>query len=163
MQGRRGNRDCAAHDDIAREWRNPRQDDDADVRAIDVHLRQGDTIASVTDRIKSAIGNDEIEIRPLTATQAEPSRVEDINGPAYAYIARGIAETFAVPVAPELMTRQTDSRHYLPVADAVLRFTPFTAAPDDLARTHGVDERVAVADLGPAVGFYTWLIRNAAQ
>jgi len=45
----------------------------------------------------------------------------------------------------------------------VLRFSPFTAGPGDLARVHGTDERVAVADLGPAVGFYTWLIRNSAQ
>ena len=138
-------------------------DADADVRAIDVHLRQGDTVASVTEQIKSAIGSDEIEIRPVTATQSEPSRVEDINGPAYAYIARGISETFVVPVAPVVMTRQTDSRHFLPIADAVLRFTPLTLAPDDLARIRGVDERVAISDLGQAVGFYTWLIRNAAQ
>jgi carboxypeptidase PM20D1 len=139
------------------------QNNDADVRAIDVHLRRGDTIASVTDQLKAAIGDDDIEIRPLTATQSEPSRIEDINGAAYAYIARGIAETFVVPVAPEMMTRQTDSRHYLDVADAVLRFSPLTATPEDLARVHGADERVAIADLGPAVGFYTWLIRNAAQ
>jgi carboxypeptidase PM20D1 len=139
------------------------QNEDADVRAIDVHLSRGDTVASVTEQLKAAIRNDEIEIRPLTATQSEPSRIEDINGPAYAYIARGIAETFVVPVAPEMMTRQTDSRHYLNVADAVLRFSPFTATPEDLARVHGADERVAIADLGPAVGFYTWLIRNSAQ
>ena len=81
------------------------QDADAAVRAIDVHLRQGDTIESVTNQIKSAIGNDDIEIRPVTATQAEPSRIENTNGPAYAYIARGIAESFAIPVAPEVMTR----------------------------------------------------------
>lgn len=136
---------------------------DADVRAIDVHLHQGDTIASVTQQVTAAIGNSEIEVQPLTATQAEPSRITDVNSPAYAYIARAIAETFVVPVAPELMTRPTDSRHYLDMADAVLRFSPFTAGPGDLARVHGTDERVAVADLGPAVGFYTWLIRNSAQ
>ena len=139
------------------------QDADATVRAIDVHLRQGDTIESVTNQIKSAIGNADIEVRPITATQTEPSRTEAINGPAYAYIARGIAESFAVPVAPEVMTRPTDSRHYLPVSDAILRFTPLTAAPDDLERIRGADERVAIADLGSAVGFYTWLIRNSAQ
>jgi carboxypeptidase PM20D1 len=139
------------------------QDADATVRAIDVRLRQGDTIESITNQIKSAIGNADIEVRPVIATQAEPSRTEDTNGPAYAYIARGIAESFAVPVAPDVMTRPTDSRHYLPVADAILRFTPLTAAPGDLERTRGTDERVAVDDLGPAVGFYTWLIRNSAQ
>jgi carboxypeptidase PM20D1 len=138
-------------------------DPDANVRAIDVHLRQGDTIESVTEQVRAAIDDDNIEIRPLTATQSEPSRIEDVNGPGYAYIARGIAETFAVPVVPESMTRQTDSRHYLSIANAVLRFSPFTASPDDLARVHGTDERIAIADLGPAVGFYTWLIRNAGQ
>ena len=139
------------------------EDNDANLRAIDVHLHQGDTIASVTERVTSAIDDAEIEVRPLTATQAEPSRITDVNSPAYAYIARAIAETFVVPVAPEVMTRPTDSRHYLNMADAVLRFSPFTAGPGDLARLHGTDERVAVADLGPAVGFYTWLIRNSAQ
>jgi carboxypeptidase PM20D1 len=133
------------------------------VRAIDVRLHQGDTIASVTQQLKAAINNDQIEIRPLTETQSEPSRVEDINSPAYAYVARGITETFVIPVAPEVMTRQTDSRHYLDIADAVLRFTPFTASPEDLARIGGTDERVAIDDLGRAVGFYTWLIRNSAQ
>jgi carboxypeptidase PM20D1 len=139
------------------------QDSDADLRAIDVHLHPRDTIASVTDQVTAAIGNSEIEIRPLTATQAEPSRVTDANSPAYAYIARGISETFVVPTAPELMTRPTDSRYFLDIADAVLRFSPFTAAREDLARAHGTDERIAIADLGPAVGFYTWLIRNSAQ
>lgn len=139
------------------------QDNDADVRAIDVRLHQRDTIASVTEQVTAAIGNSEIEVRPLTATQAEPSRVTDVNGAAYAYIARGIAETFVVPAAPELMTRSTNSRHYLNVAESVLRFSPFTATQADLARAHGTDERIAIADLGPAVGFYTWLIRNSAQ
>ena len=138
-------------------------DADANVRAVDVFLHQRDTIESATRQVTAAIGNDEIEVRPLTATQSEPSRTTDVNSPAYAYIARGIRETFAVPVAPELMTRPTDSRHYLNIADAVLRFSPFTAAPDDLARIRGTDERVAIADLGPAVGFYTWLIRNSAE
>jgi carboxypeptidase PM20D1 len=139
------------------------QDADADVRAIDVHVRHGDTIASVTEQLNAAIDDDNIEIRSLTATQSEPSRIEDMNGAAYAYVTRGIAETFVVPAAPEVLSRQTDSRHYLNVADAVLRFSPFTAAPEDLARPHGANERVAIADLGRAVGFYTWLIRNAGQ
>ena len=137
--------------------------EDTDMRAIDVYLHQRDTIDSVTRQVTAAIGDDEIEVRPISATLSEPSRITDMNSPAYAYIARGIRETFAVPTAPELMTRPTDSRHYLDIADSVLRFSPFTAGPEDLARIHGTDERVAIADLGPAVGFYTWLIRNSAE
>jgi carboxypeptidase PM20D1 len=126
---------------------------------VDLHLHPRDTVASATDAARAAIGDSEIEIRAVT--QIEPSRAADVNGPAYAHIARAIRETFVVPVAPELMTRVTDSRHYLDVADAVLRFSPFTAAPDDFARVRGTDERVAISDLGPAAGFYTWLIRNS--
>jgi carboxypeptidase PM20D1 len=126
---------------------------------VDLHLHPRDSVASATDAARAAIGDSEIEIRPVV--EVEPSRTTDVNGPAYAHIARAIGETFAVPVAPELMTRVTDSRHYLGVADAVLRFSPFTAAPGDLARVRGTDERIAISDLGPAVGFYTWLIRNS--
>jgi carboxypeptidase PM20D1 len=126
---------------------------------IDVHLHPRDTAASAMDRIRAAIADSDIDIRAVT--EIEPARAADINGPAYAHIARAIRETFAVPVAPDLMTRATDSHHYIGVADAVLRFSPFTATPEDLARIHGADERIAVSDLGPAVGFYTWLIRNS--
>jgi carboxypeptidase PM20D1 len=58
------------------------------------------------------------------------------------------------------MPAATDSRHYLPVADAVLRFRPFPADASDLPRGHGSNERVAVSDLGPAVGFYMRLIQE---
>lgn len=126
---------------------------------VELHLHQRDSAASATDAVRAAIGDPEIDIRAVT--EVEPSRVADMNGPAYAHIARAIRETFVVPVAPELMTRMTDSRHYRDVADAVLRFSPFHASPDDVARVHGTNERVAIADLGPAVGFYTWLIRNS--
>jgi carboxypeptidase PM20D1 len=126
---------------------------------VDLHLHPRDSVAAATEAARAAIGDSEVEIRAVT--QIEASRVTDMNSPAYAHIARAIRETFVVPVAPELMTRVTDSRHYLNVADAVLRFSPFTATPDDLARVRGTDERVAISDLGPAVGFYTWLIRNS--
>jgi carboxypeptidase PM20D1 len=128
---------------------------------VDVFLHPRDTAAAATEQVKAAIGDSDVDVRPVM--QVEPSRTADINGPAYAHISRAIAETFRVPVAPELMTRPTDSRYYLDIADAVLRFRPFPAGPDDLARVHGADERIAISDLGPAVGFYTWLIRNSAQ
>jgi carboxypeptidase PM20D1 len=42
----------------------------------------------------------------------------------------------------------------------VLRFRPFHTEPSDVARVHGTNERVAVSDLGTAIGFYTRLIQE---
>ncbi len=41
----------------------------------------------------------------------------------------------------------TDSRHYLPIADAVFRLDPFHLGPDDSARLHGTNERLAISDI----------------
>ncbi len=43
------------------------------------------------------------------------------------------------------------------------RFSPYRFGPGDLARTHGIDERVSVAGHAQAIGFYVRLIENAQQ
>jgi len=128
---------------------------------LDFRLHPRDTIASVTERVKSAISDANVEVKALPAKNAEPSKATDVNGTAYRYVARTITDTFGVSVAPELMSEATDSRHYLAIADAVLRFRPFPAEPEDLARVRGANERVAITDLGAAAGFYLRLIQNS--
>ncbi|HYM18173.1 MAG TPA: M20/M25/M40 family metallo-hydrolase [Micropepsaceae bacterium] len=125
---------------------------------INFRLHQRDTIRSVTDHVKGAIGDPKVDIAEREETVSESSKIVSENSPAYAYVANAIRETFGVPVAPDLMTGATDSREYLPLADAVLRFRPFHADPDDLVRVHGTNERVAVDDLGSAVDFFTRLM-----
>ena len=127
---------------------------------IDVHTHQRDNIDSVIAHVKQAINNPNVDVKVLSETQSQASKVVDLGSRAYIYISREIAANFAVPVAPDLMPAATDSRHYLPVADAVLRFRPFPADASDLPRVHGTNERVAVSDLGPAVGFYMRLIQE---
>jgi carboxypeptidase PM20D1 len=125
---------------------------------INFRLHQRDSIKSVTEHVKGAIGDAKVDISEREETISEGTKIVPENSAAYAYVANAIRDTFGVPVAPELMTGATDSRHYLPLADAVLRFRPFHADPDDLVRVHGTNERVAVDDLGAAVDFYTRLI-----
>jgi len=127
---------------------------------IDVRTHQRDSIDSVVAHVRGAIGDPRVDVKTISETQSQPSKVVDLGSRAYIYISREIAANFAVPVAPDLMPAATDSRHYLPVADAVLRFRPFPADASDLPRVHGTNERVAVSDLGPAVGFYMRLIQE---
>jgi carboxypeptidase PM20D1 len=41
----------------------------------------------------------------------------------------------------------TDGRYYHALTDNVYRFIPYVLGGDDLARIHGVNERVAVSDV----------------
>jgi len=45
----------------------------------------------------------------------------------------------------------TDGRHYHALTDNVYRFIPYRLGPDDLARIHGINERVAIADVSASV------------
>ena len=129
---------------------------------INLRLHPRDSIDSVVEHVRLAIDDPKVDIDVLTETQAEASKVADINGPAFKFLTREIQESFGgIPVAPDMTTGATDSRHYLPIADNVFRLDPFHFGPDDLSRVHGTNERLAVGDLAPAVGYYMRLMQDA--
>jgi carboxypeptidase PM20D1 len=127
---------------------------------INFRLHQRDTISSVTAHVKQAIGDTKVDVAEREETLSEATKVVDMKSPAFLYLANAITATYGVPVAPDIMTGATDSRHFLPIADAVLRFRPYHEEVADLARVHGTNERVAVSDLGPAVSFYMRLVQD---
>ena len=63
-------------------------------------------------------------------------------------------------VAPALYIAGSDSQHLVPVADAIYRFSPVRARPEDLPRLHGTNERIATANLAELVRFYHLLLAN---
>ncbi len=127
---------------------------------INFRLHQRDTISSVTAHVKQAISDAKVDVTEREETLSEATKVVDMRGPAFLYLANAITATYGVSVAPDIMTGATDSRHFLPIADAVLRFRPYHEEVADLARVHGTNERVAVSDLGPAVSFYMRLVQD---
>jgi carboxypeptidase PM20D1 len=133
-----------------------------DARAtINFRLHQRDTIESVVEHVRKSIDDPKVDVVALTETQSEASKAADIQGPAYRFIASELQRSFdGIPVAPDSTTGATDSHHYLAIADDVLRLSPFHFAPDDLHRVHGTNERLAIRDIGPAVGFYMRLMQD---
>jgi carboxypeptidase PM20D1 len=128
---------------------------------INFRLHPRDTIESVIEHVRKAVDDPRVDVRALTETQDEASKVSDLNDANGQYLTAAIRDTFnGIPVAPTMTTGATDSRHYLPIADDVFRLDPFHFGPDDLGRVHGTNERLAVGDLGPAVGFYMRLMQN---
>jgi carboxypeptidase PM20D1 len=128
---------------------------------INFRLHPRDTIASVIAHVRDAIHDPKVDITPLTETQDEASKVSDLDSPAGQFLTAEIKQSFGnLPVAPDVMTGATDSRHYLPIADQVFHLDPFHFGIDDLARVHGTNERLAVGDLGHGIAFFMRLMKD---
>lgn len=131
--------------------------------AVNFRILPGDTIDSVEKHLKTALGNDAIQVKRYPGN-SEPSPVSPTDSTGYRAIEQSVRQTFPdAVVAPGLMTAATDSRHFSLVSDAVYRFSPFRVKPEDLARFHGTNERLSIANYGEMIQFYQQLLRNTAQ
>lgn len=129
---------------------------------VNFRILPGDTQASVMEHVKRVIGNDHITVSALPGN-SEPSKVAPTDGSGYRAVNRALRELFpGTIVAPGLMLGATDARHFEPLSQQVLRFSPVRAKPEDLARFHGTNERIALDNLAELIRFYHHLLRQAA-
>ena len=129
---------------------------------VNFRLLPGDTVDAVVAHVRAVVRDEALRVEVLgQATAASPVASRASAG--YAIINRTVREQLpGVVVAPGLMIGGTDARHMVALADDVYRFSPVRARADDLARFHGTDERIAVANYAELIGFYQALIRHAA-
>ena len=132
-------------------------------RAVVNHrILPGDTIAQVLDHHRRVIGDGRVHIQAL-AGASNPGAPASTRSGDYQRLRGVIREAFPhAVVAPGLVLGATDGRHYQEFARTVLRFAPFTMKPDDLARFHGNDERLGIADYMRAIAFYERLISSSS-
>lgn len=125
---------------------------------VNFRIHPRDTADGILEHVREAVGDPEVKIEPLAGIR-EASAVSNIEGEGYRLITQAIGENFPGTIsAPYLVVGGTDSRHYLPITDNVFRFIPIHMGPDDVARFHGTNERVSVANMGEAVAFYVRLM-----
>ena len=130
---------------------------------VNFRVMPGDTLASVEEHVHKAVANDAIKVSQYKGN-SEPSPVSSVDSPGYAAIQRTIREVFPEGVvAPGLMVAATDSRHFTVAADAVYRFSPVRARPEDLPRFHGTNERISIDNYVEMIQFYHQLLRNAGN
>ncbi len=130
---------------------------------VNFRIRPGETIASVTERVKRVVADTLISIVPTDSAVTDPSPVSDISSPAYQLIATTIRRMVPgedPPVIPYLVMGGTDAKYWGPHSDRVFRFLPVPLGDGDRERVHGVNERVAFRDYSAAVGFFTRLLRG---
>lgn len=129
---------------------------------VNLRILPGDTVESVQAFVKRTIADERIEVSVFEQA-FEPSRVSGRDAAGYRTVERAIREVFPdAVVAPGLTLQATDARHFDAVADQVYRFMPIRFKPEDLARLHGTDERIAVDQLADMVRFYQRLLQLAA-
>ncbi|MEB2343879.1 MAG: M20 family peptidase [Deltaproteobacteria bacterium] len=129
---------------------------------VNFRILPGETGESVLARVRETVAAPDVEAR-FEGEHRDPSPVSPSDGPAFTLLQRTIGELFpGAVVAPALVVGGTDARSYHVVADAVYRFGPFRFGPADIKLPHGIDERIAIDNLGTAVRFYARLIENAS-
>jgi carboxypeptidase PM20D1 len=130
---------------------------------VNFRILPGDTVASVTDHVKTVIDDPRITIRPLKQSW-NPSMVSDDAGECFQTLHKTINQIFPdVMVAPFLVTGATDSRHYVGISKNIFKFVPFMASREDLKRVHGTDERISIEDYEQCIRFYVQFIRNSTS
>jgi len=127
---------------------------------VNFRLLPGDSRERVIEHTRRVIADESIEMQ---AAGWEASLVSRTDSPAYALISRTTREVFAgIVVAPGLVTGGTDSHHYVEVANNIYRLAPVRCGPEDLARFHGTDERLSIANYEEMIRFYHRLLGGAS-
>jgi carboxypeptidase PM20D1 len=137
----------------------PRREETADERkARDVEL-----IEQLRSHVEAVVDDHRVTVRVDPDNQFAPSRQSSTRANAYDALGQAVTDVFAaenVIVVPFLVTAGTDARFYEAISRNVYRFLPVVLEPSDLARIHGVNERVRTADYRKSVVFYRQLIRK---
>jgi carboxypeptidase PM20D1 len=137
----------------------------AEARAVvNFRILPGDTIAGVQEHVRRTLADPRVSVGVFGPTTSEPSAESSTASPAFQLLARTVREVLpGVLVAPNLLSGATDSRHYGQLGSPPYRFAPMRLTATDLARIHGTDERLAVANFAEIVRFYAQLLRNGAS
>jgi len=128
---------------------------------INFRILPGETVASVTQRVRAIINDDRVKLRALGSSD-DPSPASDPRSKPFQLVERTIREIWGVPdlrVAPILVIGGTDARHFSGLSQHVLRFTAVRVeSPADSARWHGTNERVLVKEYAKSIGFFQRLM-----
>lgn len=127
---------------------------------VNLRIVPGDSVASVVNQVTHIVNDPQVRIEVLQAN--EPSPVSDVDSDSYRLLAHTLAETLPeAVVAPTLVLAGTDSKHYGRIAENSYRFTPVLLGPGDVARIHGVDERISIAGYDQLIRVTKAFLRRA--
>lgn len=126
---------------------------------VSCRILQGDTVASVTEYIRSIIP-DSVEINHISGLDPQPTSTVDSDE--FQLLASVIRDIYGADttVVPFLLLGATDSRYYAAagVADQVFRFGGFLV-DERFGTPHAVNEHIPVDAIESAQEFVTRLLK----
>jgi len=129
---------------------------------VNFRILPGETINSVTERVKKVIDNDQIRVKVINNFIGNPPPISSASTPGFGIIHRTIKSVFPdAIVAPYLVLGATDSRFYTRICPNVYRFSPIRMNDEDTQRLHGTNERISTKDYQNMIRFYVALVRSS--
>jgi carboxypeptidase PM20D1 len=133
---------------------------------VNFRILPGDSVESVTQRVREIVDDPRIEIGQAFSFGQEPSPISNVEGAAFRLVGRTVREVMPgedVLVTPYLVIGGTDAKYYSGRSENVFRFLPVFMRSSDLGRIHGTDERISVESVELAVRYFRRLIRNTDE
>jgi carboxypeptidase PM20D1 len=118
----------------------------------------GDDPDVIIAHVRQAVDDERVKVE-LAGPAWGSDQPSPLDSKQFERVNRAVREVYTKTlVAPGLMLGATDARRYGGLTRNVFRFTPAPMTSEDVARIHGVNERVAVETLARSVSFYEALI-----
>jgi len=128
---------------------------------VNFRILPGETSADVLEHVSKVISDRRVIISSLEGVE-EPSAISPVNAAGFKTISATIRQVFPrVIVSPTLMLASSDSRKFSDVSNNIFKFAPIVVTAEDMARIHGLNERVKISDFLRSISFYYQLIKNA--
>lgn len=125
---------------------------------LNLRILPGETPETVRRRLRRIIRDPEIAIEFVEASA--PSPLSPADGPQFGALRAALAESHPEAIAtPYLMMQASDARLFHRRWPHVYRFAPLRMPAELRATIHGIDERVAIEELGRGARFHEALIR----
>ena len=127
---------------------------------VNCRILPGHDVEETKARIEAVINNPNIRVTPQE-TQQNPSKSTDYNSTVFRTICSSVRTVYPESrSAPFLMLGATDSRHFEPVCEHIIKFAPFVYESEDLPRLHGINERIHVDNFKKGIQIYCLAIEN---
>ncbi|MGH1359325.1 MAG: M20 family peptidase [Burkholderiaceae bacterium] len=126
---------------------------------VNFRLHPRDSIDQVIAFVRDTVADPRVELSQPTTYDSEASGESSHRAPGYRAIeASALASFGRVITVPGMTIAGTDSRYYTRIAQDAYRFNPFLIDRSDLARFHGIDERLSLENLARGITFYKTLL-----
>lgn len=127
---------------------------------VNFRILPGETSSDVTEHLKNVISDDRVIISMLEGTK-EPAAVSPVDGMGFKTLLKTIRQVYPEAIiAPTMLLAASDSRKYIELTRNIYNFAPIVVTAEDLARTHGLNERIKIEDYKQGINFYYQLIKN---